>query len=388
MEKQPKTTKDKALIASVPANNEKIVQIYNKIKSGQLTVNKDYQRKLVWKISHKINFIDTILNNYPFPEVYIAPSSLDPEKILLKDEIVDGQQRLTAIVDYIEDKDIFSTSKKLPIKKFSELNTDEKKAFLNYEVSIRYLKDATPAQIKEIFQRINKTDYALNSMERINAQWGESEFICVAKQIVDPEFKSDSAITKFESTTRKEISSFFLGNINSKDSEGIFSENDVSRMLALQYIMVLIATMITNDYFNRNEKIESFIKTYNESFAQAEEIVARLHKVIQTIKAIKLNKDSRWFNKANLFTLIIELDKFDLTKVNIKKLKDKLELLDKKFSMKELDDLLGVAATPEYELTSDEVKFLHYSGEAVNQKSARVFRGHMMQKLIKESISD
>lgn len=126
----------KALEFSIPANNQKIIEIYNKLRSGQLAVNKDYQRKLVWKRPHKINFIDTILKNFPFPEIYLAPGALDQEKLILIDEIVDGQQRLTTIRDYIEGTDIFALPNIL-LKKFSELTMEERRTFLNYEVSVR-----------------------------------------------------------------------------------------------------------------------------------------------------------------------------------------------------------------------------------------------------------
>jgi hypothetical protein len=169
---------------SIPANNQKIIEIYNKLRQKLLYVNKDYQRKLVWKRSHKLNFIDTILKNYPFPEIYLSPGALDQEKLILIDEIVDGQQRLTTIKDYIESTDIFALPN-LSIPKFGELSVAQRTSFLNYEISVRYLKGVSVEQLREIFQRINKTDYALNSTERINAQWGDSEFVCFAKQLIE-----------------------------------------------------------------------------------------------------------------------------------------------------------------------------------------------------------
>jgi len=195
----------------VPANNQKIIEIYNKLRSNLLIVNKDYQRKLVWKKSHKINFVDTILNNFPFPEIYLAPGSLDQVRLILIDEIVDGQQRLTAIRDYIEGTDIFALPSLSGIRKFSELSSAEKNSFLNYEISVRYLKGVSQEQIREIFQRINKTDYALNATERINAQWGSSEFVCFSKQLIEPDFESDSVIFKVPEGIRLELIKFFHG---------------------------------------------------------------------------------------------------------------------------------------------------------------------------------
>ena len=137
-----------SLEASIPANNEKIIELYNKVKSGQLDPSPDFQRKLVWKTQHKINFIDTILNNFPFPEIYKAPGELDLETLTLKDIVVDGQQRITTIRNFIDGTDIFAyPSTKV---KFSTLSKEEKERFLNYEVSVRYLKNASKEQVKEI----------------------------------------------------------------------------------------------------------------------------------------------------------------------------------------------------------------------------------------------
>ncbi len=88
----------KKLNASIPANNWKIIELYNKLKKGELDPSPSFQRKLVWKKQHKFKFIETILMNFPFPEIYIAPGKLDTDTLELKDLIVDGQQRTTEVV--------------------------------------------------------------------------------------------------------------------------------------------------------------------------------------------------------------------------------------------------------------------------------------------------
>lgn len=360
---------------SIPANNFKIIEIYNKLRNKQILVNKSYQRKLVWKDSHKINFIDTILRNYPFPEVYLTPGSLDQVNLILIDEIVDGQQRLTTIQDYIEGTDVFA-SQKVSIKRFSELSSVEKSAFLNYEISVRYLKDVTPIQVKEIFQRINKTDYALNAAERLNAQWGDSEFVCFSKQIVDFEFNDDSLVFIVDPVLRKTSVDFFHGR--GDDEEGVFSENDKSRMLAYQYIMTLIATMDAGEYFHRNEGIQKYIELNNDVYPKASEMLTRLIQVINFISELKFDRNSRWFKKANLFTLMIEVDKINISKINANLLHAKLNNLDRRAAMVEL----GFAPETESNLTTEEEKYIGFAREAVNQKNAREYRGKFISNLI------
>lgn len=365
------------LSESIPANNQKIIEIYNKLRGGQINVNKSYQRKLVWKNTHKFNFIDTILRNFPFPEIYLAPGSLDQVKLVLIDEIVDGQQRLTTIRDYIEGTDVFALPK-LPITRFSELSSDKKNNFLNYEVSVRYLKNVDTNQVKEIFQRINKTDYSLNAAERLNAQWGESEFVCFAKQIVDPEFSLDSTEFEIDSESKKILYEFFHGT--EEDDEGVFTENDKSRMLAYQYIMTLIATMNEEEYFHRNEKLANYIEAYNDSFPPAASILRRLISVVKFIKSLEINRRSRWYKKANLFTLLIEIEKFDLNSIDPAKLASKLNDLDYRASLSEIG--LGDDAD---KLSQEEEKYLGFAREAVNQKNARNYRGEFIAKIISSS---
>lgn len=365
------------LTESIPANNQKIIEIYNKLRSNQISVNKSYQRKLVWKKSHKVEFIDTILKNYPFPEIYLAPGSLDQVKLILIDEIVDGQQRLTTIRDYIEGKDVFALPR-LSIKKFSELSLEERNVFLNYEISVRYLKNVNFTQVKEIFQRINKTDYSLNSVERLNAQWGESEFVCFAKQIVDADFDLDDTVFVITDENKKVLSEFFHGE--SDDDEGVFTDNDKSRMLAYQYIMTLVATMDSGEYFNRNERLPSYIESYNDGYPNAAAVLERLLLVVAFISELDVSRSSRWYKKANLFTLIVEADKIDLTLVDKKIFAQRLSTLDEKSILAEigLDD-------EKTKLTAEEEKYLGFAREAVNQKNARVYRGEFVQKLLLES---
>jgi hypoxanthine phosphoribosyltransferase len=365
-------TTNPSLTSSIPANNVKIIEIYNKLRSEQLIVNKDYQRKLVWKKAHKINFIETILQNYPFPEVYLAPGELDQVKLILIDEIVDGQQRLSTIKDYIEDKDVFALPK-LNIKKFSQLEPEERNSFLNYEVSIRYLKNINKEQIRDIFQRINKTEYSLNSMERTNAQWGDSEFICFCKQLVETELSTSTFEYVIPDQDRKNIQYFFHGT--NDDDDGVFSESDMSRMFALQYVMTLVATMHSQQYFTRTDRLKFYIEHFNEAFPDASSLKDRLLKVISFLNALSIQRNTRWYNKANLFTIMVELDKTSIQEINNQCFSEKLNELDIKAS--NLEQGAQVQG-----LTPEEIRYFGYAREAVNQKVAREYRGKFMNEVL------
>lgn len=364
---------------SVPANNQKIIELYNKLKKEELNPKPIYQRKLVWKKQHKYKFIETILKNFPFPEVYLAPGELDTETLVLKDQIVDGQQRLTTVLNYIEGKDVFSLAN-MPITKFSDLEKSEKEDFLNYEISVRYLKNANEEQIREIFQRINSTEYSLNKTERINAQWGDSEFICFAKQMIETELDIDLSLINYE--LLPENRNIFLNFFHTKYN--VFSENDINRMLALQYILTLLATLCEEEYFRRNDKVQEYIENFYEEFADAGEIELNLIRTLNFIDSIDLDPKSYWFNKANIFSLIVECYKYDTSIIDPVALKtelDKLEHENKQY-------LLALIEGNEITIDSESTKYFDYAREGVNDKPIREFRGAFIKKILDKTKND
>ncbi|MBV1928189.1 MAG: DUF262 domain-containing protein [Gammaproteobacteria bacterium] len=361
----------KELMESVPSTNVKIIELYNKIESGGLIIDPDFQRKLVWKKQHKFHFIDTILMNFPFPEVYVASAEIDVQNITASEIVVDGQQRLSTIVDYIKARGDFKTQNR--VKRFEELTTDEKKVFLNYFVSVRDLKNLDPEIVKEIFMRINNTEYSLNTIEKLNAQYGDSEFVVFCKQIVDPEFEPKETDTdSILSDDFREKSNKIL--LTSK----VFSDNDVRRMSNLQYMMTLVSTLIESEYFNRNSRVQNYIETNNVSFDRKIAVENLLSKVFDVMLVLNFEASSYWNTKSNFFSLVIELTKSELETINITELKSKLEDLEAK-SKKYL------AGISDDGTTSSEIRYFEFAKEAVNEKSARIHRADVLKGIITAS---
>ena len=83
------------------ATNKKVLEVFNMMKDGSLILRPRFQRKLVWNNTHKENFIETILMKLPFPEIYLATGEIDLELQKSTTLVVDGQQRLSTIYQYI-----------------------------------------------------------------------------------------------------------------------------------------------------------------------------------------------------------------------------------------------------------------------------------------------
>ncbi|MFL1404167.1 DUF262 domain-containing protein [Marinobacter sp. M1N3S26] len=364
----------KDLLESIPSTNVKIIEIYNKIESKSLILSPDFQRKLVWKKQHKFHFIETILKNYPFPEVYIASSEMDVTTIKSCEVVVDGQQRLSTIVDYIKSQGDFKNQNK--IKAFSSLNTDEKKMFLNYFISVRDLKNMDIEIIKDIFKRINNTEYSLNAIEKINAQYGDSEFIMYCKQLVDADYQPsiEDTDTTINSRERNFILQFF------SESE-IFSDYDVKRMNDLQFVMTLVSTLIESEYFIRNSKVTDYIEKYNSSFEPQEQITNAITRAIRIYSSLELDKTSYWLTKSNAFTLLVEFSKYELEQIDIERLQ--------RFLLEIENNNRKYFANIEIEsIPSDQVKYFGFAKEAVNARGARIYRGDFISNIIDDCITE
>lgn len=330
-------------IPSSPSN-KKISELYKRIKENTLILQPDFQRKFVWTSNHKEAFVETILKGLPFPEIYTAQSGIDIEKIETQEVVVDGQQRLSTIVQYIDEPENSKIFGKL-VPKFKDLGTDSQKEFLNYNVVIRDLEDISPDLIREIFKRINQTKFNLEQVEIQNAVY-DGEFISTAKEI-----------------------------LNSIEIEHIpiFSESEMSRMSDLHFVLSVMSTLIIGGYFTRDAEIEKTVALYNDSFPSKEFVFEVITSVLKGVKSMNLEPDSIWYRKSNFFTLVVELSKQKEQKeVDFIALKPKLLELEK--------NVLENKYTPRDQ--NEYATYYGYMYTGTNSRQARVVRSEIFNQCV------
>nr|WP_255548021.1 DUF262 domain-containing protein [Erythrobacter ani] len=140
-----------------------------------LLINREFQRGSVWSAAAKIMLIDTILRDLPVPKIYMR-SFIDRDSKRTRREVVDGQQRLRAIIDFAADKiTLSSRAKEFAGKKFSTLDDEKKDRFLQYALSVDHLANADDQLVLEIFARLNSYNVKLNAPELRHAEF-QGEF--------------------------------------------------------------------------------------------------------------------------------------------------------------------------------------------------------------------
>lgn len=254
----------------------KIADIYQDIDSGKLVLRPDFQRKFVWTQEHQEEFIETILGGFPFPEIYVCEGSLDTKRLKTTQHVIDGQQRLTTIKNYIEN-DFEKPLKKIP--PFDALDERGRIEFLGYNVVFRDIGKVEEDVIREIFRRINLTKFKLEDVEIHNAIY-DGEFIKTAKEVID--------------------------NI-SLENYGVFHESEFTRMADLHFILLVMSTLEVGGYFNRDAEIEKSISKYNDEYSNSSHMKSNLLKTFAIIEDLELPLDSIWFRKSCFFTLVAEI---------------------------------------------------------------------------------
>ncbi|MBS4067340.1 MAG: DUF262 domain-containing protein [Sulfurimonas sp.] len=257
------------------ATNKKLREVLKGIENNTLIARPDFQRRLVWTNKDKISFIKTVLDGYPFPEIYYAAGEVNSDTGDAIEYLVDGQQRITTLYDYFKGNENLKLDS--TIQPYKNLEPDVKTDFLQYDVVVRDLGNLPLDEIKEIFRKINATSYSLNAMEIHNSRYNGE-----LKQLAD------------------EIARLEIFN-------NVFNLTDIRRMNDLKYVLILIVTMLST-YFDRDKEIENYLDKYNNEFHKKEEIKRRLETIFNFISSCNFDLRSRVWNKADFFTIVIELD--------------------------------------------------------------------------------
>jgi len=131
-------------------------------KNEKIFINKEYQRSIIWKPRQRKDLIESIMKGYAMGVLVIWKNREE------KFEILDGQQRIRTVTDFLDDK-----FKNNDNKKFSELTITEQSEIEGYSIYYLQLKsDLTEEQISDTFTRLQEGT-PLNTAEKVNAFRGK-----------------------------------------------------------------------------------------------------------------------------------------------------------------------------------------------------------------------
>jgi hypothetical protein len=149
----------------------RIAEILKWESKDQLIVRPKFQRRDAWEENARSYLIDTVVRNLPMPKIYLR-EIVNPDTEQLAYEVVDGQQRLTAIVDFHKGNLIlYKKYNELGDATFEQLPEPVRHAFLEYEISTEVMQNALDEEVWAMFDRLNTYTLTLNNQERLNSQY-------------------------------------------------------------------------------------------------------------------------------------------------------------------------------------------------------------------------
>ncbi|MBI9056014.1 MAG: DUF262 domain-containing protein [Bacteroidales bacterium] len=186
---------------SITPRGMSVQEAYRIYSESGFQVNRKYQRKLVWSVDEKEFLIDSIAKGLPIPLILLANISSDNY------EIIDGLQRLNAIISFIENKftyegkyfdvEQFSRAKQIgeqgifAIKEGDVLEPAICADILDYQLAITVYPNAEETEITDIFGRINSGGKQLSNQEKRQA--GMLDMFSNTVRIISSEIRGDSS---------------------------------------------------------------------------------------------------------------------------------------------------------------------------------------------------
>jgi hypothetical protein len=138
-------------------------------KKRDLIFNTEYQRSEVWNVNKKQKLIDSIFKEYNIGMIFLRKNENNSF------EVLDGQQRLKSIFQFIENEYPISSewTSEIGEKKFSDI---EKlpglyAKFIAFKIIVAIVENANDETTSDIFLRLQE-GMPLNSAEKLNAMRG------------------------------------------------------------------------------------------------------------------------------------------------------------------------------------------------------------------------
>ena len=168
--------------------------------AGTLKLQPWFQRNPIWNDRARFGLIDTIFRKLPVPEIFLWIDPANGNWL-----VVDGQQRLRAIIEYMLPSEIqrrtgqrdpknpnfqikhlanssISIHSDLRNKAFSQLEKKHRDEFKGYKINYREIQGGTREDVEGLFHRLNTHVVEMNAQELRNAT-SHGDMIILARDL-------------------------------------------------------------------------------------------------------------------------------------------------------------------------------------------------------------
>jgi hypothetical protein len=245
---------------------------------GQLSLAPEFQRNSIWPRAAKAYLIDTILNDRPIPLLFFQRIS-SAQTGRSGYAVIDGQQRLRAIFEYLDDRLKLSQSDKNARyynKKFSQLEKELQDDIRDYDLVVQELTGYSDDDIKDIFVRMNK--YVV--------------------KLAPQELRHAKASGKFSEFVER------IGGWDFWKTKKVVSAQQLKRMRAIEFVAELTILLIEGPQ-DKKSAIDLYYVEYTHTFGKATWVEGLLKAYLSWIeRALPNIQNLRYRSPTDLYALI------------------------------------------------------------------------------------
>jgi len=258
-----------------------VKKILSAYQDNTLNISPEYQRRPVWKERDKILLLDSIARRLPIGAVTFFQQRAPEGHDLY--EVIDGKQRLTALLDFLDNKFPLISSvihkaldedeDEVPLgesvttlydRPWSSFTHTERLRIFQYEIPVFIVKGDREEAVFA-FYRMNKTNYALKPQEIRNAVFTGTEFL---KTVIQLERRLSEELTDGQ---------HFLGFI------GAVSRQGLDRMQDIQLLSELLI-LVMHGPQHRRDTLDHYYKVYRDGPKQdLQNASSRLFKILERV---------------------------------------------------------------------------------------------------------
>jgi uncharacterized protein with ParB-like and HNH nuclease domain len=228
-------------------------------EAGTLVLTPKFQRRGVWSAGARSFFIDTLVRGMPVPPIFLRTRQSDDKRKIVR-EVVDGQQRLSAVLAY--KKDDFKLQKSLGKawagKRFSELEQQYQDAIDQFSFNCEVFSGVSDQDILAVFARLNTYSVPLNSQELRNGRYFGY-------------FKQSAYRLAYE-------------YVDFWRKHKIFSDRAVARMQEVELTSELLIAQL-DGLQDKKKSIDKFYETYEDSFDEQKKCEGRFRSTMDAVES-------------------------------------------------------------------------------------------------------
>lgn len=315
-----------------------------------LEISPKFQRRAVWLEKERSLLLETLLNQLPFPEVYMYVET-DAESGKQNYSVVDGQQRITSILMFLNNEFPLPNSDDWNGEYFRDLSNEVKSRFWDYKIVVRSLRQTNDDQIRSLFTKLNTNNIALNDQELRNARY-MGRFKDLAERLADNPF--------FQSL-------------------GLFTPRDVRRMLDIEYVSELLVRQIAG-INNKKNLLEDFYAEFDDEFPMEATYEDEFNVAINLARSVITPENQAIFkSKGNFYSLFgVCIDYFRTTKRN-----QFIQIVD---VQKKITDLVVRAKNNDFDINFPDIAaYSDVSTRSTSDKSSRATREQILMSIVKKT---